>query len=332
MTIKKTLLALTGLLMAAFVSLGYAGVYKCKSPQGQIVFQDHPCPTLRDSRLDETSAKEVVRENQKHFLWKASSNGNTIHLFGSVHFGSNEMYPLPDIVNQAFDQSDALVVELNTNQVNKQEMALIMSQSGTYPEGDTIQNHISPETWEKLSNMAKSQNLDLQQIQQQKPWMISLSLAILAVQKSGFSPEFGIDQYFITGAEGRKPILELETLQQQLNLFNAFSAIEENRFLKETLDQLEQATSFFRSMLEAWQTGDTMRLQELTQSEIDSDPAAKMLYDAIFVKRNHAMADKIVKLSQSGENYFVVVGAGHLVGAEGIVELLRAKGFEIRQL
>lgn len=332
MRFKKTLLVLAGLFTAAFLSLGYAGVYKCKTPQGQTVFQDRPCPNATNTAPAESANKEAVRQSNQHFLWKASSKVNTIHLFGSIHFGSTEMYPLPDVVTRAYDSSDALIVEVNTRQANPDAMAVTLLQSGSYPEGETAQSHLSPETWEQLTRTAKKQRLDLTKLQNQKPWLIALSLATLAIQKSGFSPEFGVDQYFITGAEGRKPILELESAQQQMNLLSTFSMIEQNRLLKETLDQLDQATVYFRSLLEAWQTGDASRLKDLVQSEIDTDPDAKKLYDALFTKRNHAMTDKIIKLSESGGSYFVVVGAGHLVGQEGIVELLRGKGYEVTQL
>ncbi len=332
MRLKKTLLVLSSLVTAAFLSLGYAGVYKCKAPEGRTVFQDRPCPDSVNTTLQQNPAREPARQSDKHFLWKASSKVNTIHLFGSIHFGSTEMYPLPDVVTKAYDSSDALIVEVNTRQTDQKAMAQTLMQFGSYPQGETVQKHLSPETWEKLTQAAKKQQLDLLKLQSQKPWLISLSLATLAIQKSGFSPEFGIDQYFITGAEGKKPILELENTQQQMNLLSTFSMIEQNRLLVETLDQLEEATTYFRSLLDAWQTGDAPRLKDLVQSETDTDPNAKLLYDALFTKRNRMMTDKIIKLSESGENYFVVVGAGHLVGDEGIVELLRGKGYEVTQL
>ncbi|MGR9107568.1 MAG: TraB/GumN family protein [Gammaproteobacteria bacterium] len=332
MKMKKTLSILACLFMATFLSLGYAGVYKCKNPEGRTVFQDRPCSDALHSVLQTETSQQVSRHSDRHFLWKASSPMNTIHLLGSIHFGSTEMYPLPEVVTKAYEGADALIVEVNTNETDDDRMTLFLTQSGSYPEGETVENHLDPETWKKLTRAAKAQQLDLQKLQNQQPWLISLGLTTLAIQRSGFSPEFGIDQYFITGAEGKKPILELESAQEQMNLLSTFSLVEQDELLKETLEQLDQATVYFRSLLEAWQSGDTGRIKELTQNDIDTDPEAKKLYDALFVKRNHSMTEKIVKLSESGQNYFVVVGAGHLVGEEGIVELLRGRGYEVTQL
>ncbi len=332
MKLRTILLVLTSLLSVSFPWPGFAGVHQCTDANGQIVFQDRPCVRPVDLSLHDGATHPAVNQNNRHFLWKATSKVNTIHLFGSIHFGSTEMYPLPEAASQAYESSDALIVEVNLNEADPRATALTLMQSGSYPEGETVQADLSPEIWEKLTKVAKKQRLDLLKLQSQKPWLISLTLNTLAIQKSGFSPEFGIDRYFINGAEGKKPILELETAQQQMVLLSTFPTVEQNRLLKETLDQLDQATSYFRSMLEAWQTGDTARLRDLTQSEIASDPDARKLYDVFFARRNHAMTDKIVEFSRSGENYFIVVGAGHLVGEQGIIELLRGRGYELTQL
>lgn len=332
MKLKKTLFILTSLFAAAFLSTGHAEVYQCETPGGQTLFQDRPCPTGAATVHTETAPDPAVRQNNKHFLWKASSRVNTIHLFGSIHFGSTKMYPLPNVVTQAYDNSDVLVVEVNTQRVDAKAVAVTLLQYGSYPDGESVQRHLPPETWEKLTQAAKHQQLDLTTLQNQKPWLISLSLATLAVQKSGFSPEFGVDKYFITGAERNKPILELESAEQQMTLLSTFSMMEQNRLLVETLDQLEDATTYFRSLLEAWQIGDAQGVKNLIQQGIDTDPDAKTLYEALFTRRNHAMTDKLLKYSEPGKNLFVVVGAGHLVGAEGIVELLRGKGYDVTQL
>ncbi len=332
MRLKKTLLILISLSIGISLSVGCAGIFKCTTPQGQRVFQDRSCRDVINPALRENVIKEPISRIDKHFLWKASSKVNTVYLFGSIHFGSTEMYPLPDVVTQAYNSSDALIVEVNTNLIDPRTMTLTLAQSGSYPKGETVKDHLSPETWEKLTRMAKKQQMDLKTLQSLKPWMISLGLNVLAIKKSGFSPEFGIDQYFITRAERRKPILELESGQQQMELLSTSSTIEQDKMLKKTLDQLENTASFFRSVLEAWQTGDTRHLKDLILRDIDTDPDTKSLYEALFTIRNHAMTDKIVKLSESGKNYFVVVGAGHLVGEEGIVELLRDRGYEVTQL
>lgn len=327
-TLPLLLIALLGMLL---VTPGYARIYRCENAQGQSVFQDRPC-LWQNQINDQAQPGQQSDPNQRHFLWKATSARNTIHLFGSIHFGSSEMYPLPEVVTRAYDGSDALVVEVNTNEVDPKVLQQFMIERGSYPKGDTLEKHLSPETWNKLLLAAHEQHLDIAKLQDKQPWLIVFSLATLAITKSGFSPNFGIDQYFLKGAQGRKPIIELESAEQQMLLMTTFSRVEQERLLKETLDQLEQASSYFRSMLKAWNSGDVSTVQELIQSEIGSEPSAKELYDEMFTKRNHAMTDKLIEMSKSGQNYFVVVGAGHMVGEEGIVELLRGQGYQVTQL
>ncbi len=308
-----------------------AGVHKCQNANGQTIFQDRPCqnPGNTEPARAEKSSASV---SDKHFLWKAQSNTSTIHLLGSLHFGSTEMFPLPTVITDAYDSSDTLIVEVNADQQKLKEASDILIKTGTYIDGSNLQDHISAKTWEQVSNTAELQKLDINRLKVQKPWLICFTLAALSIERSGFSPKLGIDRYFITGATDKKPILELETVSEQMELLSHFSSLEQDKLLEETLKQLEQGPTYFRSMLVAWQTGDTNKMEELTRKNIDTDEDGKRIYKVIFTDRNHSMVEKILKYAEPGKSLFVVVGAGHMVGSEGIVELLRTQGYEITQL
>lgn len=310
-----------------------AGVYKCTSADGQTTFQDRPCASPTNPEPAENTADSPAEaDSGKHFLWKASSNTATVHLLGSIHFGSTEIYPLPGVITDAYDRSDTLVVEVNADEQTLQESMATMVRSGTYPDGTTLQDHVTPELWEKVAKTAVSQKLDLNALQTRQPWLITLMLATLAVERSGFSPKLGIDRYFITGATGSKPIVELESVGEQMQLLSAFSELEQSKLLEETLDQLDQGPAYFRSMLAAWQNGNAAELETLIRQDMDANPETRKIFDRLFTRRNHTMAEKIIKMSAPGKSLFVVVGAGHMVGDEGIVELLRANGYTVIQL
>ena len=322
------------LLLCLFVvSNSYAGVYKCKSASGQTTFQDRPC--LRrpgQTTSDSNPVKSGVNSTGKHFLWKATLGETTIHLLGSVHVGSSDMYPLAPVITAAYEASRTLVVEVNADEKRLAAAAKKMLQLASYNDGTTLQDHISEKTWDKLSRTAARKNLNLEALKTQKPWAITLALAGLMIRDSGFSPKLGIDRYFITGARNKKPILELESVDEQMALLSQFSNLEQDKLLWQTLKDLDQGPQHFRDMLAAWQTGETQKLYELTTQDINADPAHKAIYDSLFTRRNHSMTEKIDQLVRTGDRYFIVVGSGHMVGPEGIIQLLKNKGYEVTQL
>ncbi len=318
-------------LLATFNS--YAGVFKCKNASGQTTFQDRACLKKPDLLASESSpVKRANTSTGKHFLWKATSNEATIHLLGSVHVGSSDMYPLATVITNAYETADTLVVEVNADDEQIGNAAKKLLSLGRYDDGTTLQDHVSAETWEKLSKVAARKKLDLESLKTQKPWVITIALANLMIRDSGFSPKLGIDRYFITGAKDRKPILELESADEQIALLSQFSTLEQDKFLLQSLNELDQGPQYFRDILAAWQNGDAQKLHEMTTRDIDSEPAFKAIYDALFTKRNHSMAAKIDGLVQTGGSYFVIVGSGHMVGPEGIVQLLKNKGYQLTQL
>ncbi len=319
--------------ISLFTVTGHAGVYKCKNAEGKTTFQDRPCLKKPDG-LGKSSNKNdrAANDTGKHFLWKALSGETTVYLLGSVHVGSSDMYPLAPVITNAFDSTDTLVVEVDTNDVQMVDAATKMFESSQYNDGTTLQEHISPETWELLAKTLKRRNLDIEGLKAQKPWVITLMLTGLAIQESGFSAKLGVDHYFLTGTRGKKDIVELETADFQLNLLKNFSEVDQEKMLAQTLKDFDKGPQIFRNMLSAWQAGDTDKLHKLATQGADSDPLYKNIYDELFTKRNHSMTEKIDQLAQPGGQYFVIVGSGHMTGPEGIVELLKNKGYEVTQL
>ena len=321
------------LLLSVFAMVGHAGVYKCKNAAGNTTFQDRPClKKPGDIENDANKNGLAANDSGKHFFWKAVSGDNTVYLLGSVHVGSSEMYPLAPVITQAFETTDFLVVEVDISDNQQMDIATKMLQTSQYTDGSTLQDHISVDTWNLLAKTLKRRNMDIEAVKVQKPWAITLMLMGLTIQESGFSPKLGVDHYFITGARGKKNIVELESADSQMNLLRSFPESDQEKFLTQTLNSFDQGPQIFRNMLSAWQTGDTKKLHQLTTQGIDSDPSYKRIYDELFTKRNHSMMQKIDQLVQTGGRYFVIVGSGHMTGPDGIVALLKTKGYEVTQL
>jgi len=168
-----------------------------------------------------------------------------------------------------------------------------------------------------------------------RPWLVSIMLAAGELQRLGLDPQLGIDLHFLKRAkEAGKGVLELESLEFQLELLSGFSPELQEQFLSYQIEQNDDIATVIDEMLAAWNVGDTKAIHALIHDYEKDDPSLKPAMKAFFDDRNVGMASKIVDYLKDPENtYFVVIGAGHLVGKQGVVELLRKAGdYKIEQM
>jgi uncharacterized protein YbaP (TraB family) len=157
-------------------------------------------------------------------------------------------------------------------------------------------------------------------------------ISSLRFLKAGFNPNLGIDLHFLQKASGKKDILELESLEFQFRLFSELPSELERFYLRDTLATgMEGFEEELRQLLEAWKTGDTVLLEEILSSEEEKDAAYYELNEGIINRRNLEMTAKIEEYIRKG-TAFIVAGAAHFTGENGIVELLRKRGYTVRQL
>jgi hypothetical protein len=154
-----------------------------------------------------------------------------------------------------------------------------------------------------------------------KPWFVAMNMTLVELQKLGIDPQYGVDVHFLAEAKGKR-IIELEGAEAQIELLDGFTDKEQEEFLKYTLNENESIGKSINDMIAAWNAGDAGRIEEyLTESTKDS-PEMQTLYRKLFDDRNGKMADRIEAMLKTGNTYFVVVGAGHLVGKTGLIQLL----------
>ena len=268
---------------------------------------------------------------QTSFLWKVQSSTATVYLLGSIHFLKAEAYPLNPAIENAYDLSDILVVEANVNDLGKLNLTTFMDKA-FYQGEDLLQNHVSRETYRLIKKESAGLGLPMEMMEKQKPWFLALSLQAMALIKSGYDPTYGVDAYFLSKAEGRKRILELESLDEQINLLAGFSDREQELFLTYTLENLSAAGTQADAMAQAWSSGDGPAMESILNKSAAEDATLTPVYEKLINHRNAKMASRIEGYLSSRETYFVIVGAAHLVGREGMVERLRGKGYHVGQL
>ena len=286
---------------------------------------------LTSTAFADYSGIDSFNQEGKVFLWEAKSAKNTVYILGSIHLARASLYPLDKKIEDAFARSDALAVEVNIEAYDPVVLQQMFMERGVYSDGSTIGDHLSEETFKLVVDKMRSLGLGLTQTVLFKPWFLAVTLATLELVKLGFNPEYGVDKHFLIKAKNKK-ILELESVEYQLNLFDGFTDKQQDLFLFSTLLDLNIIEKEMDDLIEAWENGDVVKTEEILMQGLEQYPEILPIVDKIFYQRNIKMAAKIENYLDTNDTYFVVVGAGHLVGEKGIIQLLKKKGYLLHQL
>ena len=263
------------------------------------------------------------------FAWKATRGASSVYLVGSVHMLTNDFYPLAPALDAAFKDSDLLVEEADLAEMLSPNTQFAMLSKGMLPAGQTIDKVVSPATM-TLINQHLAGSLPLEALKQFKPWFLAMTLEAMEWQQAGFDAQLGLDKHFFDRAQvDGKTIQGLETTEFQISLFDGMTKDQQERFLAETLKSVDKEKASVARLTGAWKAGDAATIERLVMADVKSDP---VVYDRLLVARNKTWLPKIEALFSRPRPAFVVVGAAHLVGPDGLVSMLKAKGYQVNQL
>lgn len=267
---------------------------------------------------------------QKTFLWQVKSPTNTVYFLGSIHLLKKSDYPLAKPINNAYEDAEKLVFEVDLGELKSSQTQSLVLEKATAQDGKILQDRLTPETYQLAKNKASEIGLPIEAFSGFKPWFFSLTLITLKLQRLDFNPENGVDQYFFKKAtQDGKETLALETIEDQFNLFDSFSQGNQEQYIRQTIDELDTLETSFQEMVQAWKSGDDKTLETLLLKSFQDYPE---LEDQIFGARNRKWMATIEPLLQKEDDYLVVVGAGHLVGKDSVLQLLQAKGHTPQRL
>ena len=266
------------------------------------------------------------------FLWKARSSTNTVYLLGSIHVANESFYPMPPEVEKAFGEAKVLAVEVDLTKVDASAMQEALLAKGTYEGEDSLGNHVPPQTLKKVRAYFAGKGMRAAAMEKFRPWALSVTITMLEMKALGYQTELGIDKHFMERAGGKK-VVELESADEQIKLLSGFPEKLEAEFLASTLDSTDKAKTLMAELVGAWKSGDVAALEKLLiTGPLAERPELKDIYAKLFDERNEKMARKIGTFLKAKEPHFVVVGAGHLIGQKGIVQLLEKQGFSVEQV
>lgn len=267
------------------------------------------------------ACSNLYAANDKAFFWQLRSATATVYLMGSIHLATEDFYPLREVIYDAFDTSDSLVVEINIEKVKQETIQQWLEKNGMYHGEESVKDHLSPEVYRQLEQYLQAHELPTATITRQKPGLLATTLTTIQLMKLKLSPELGIDIHFIKRAGAKQNILELETIEQQLGIL--INIADGDLVIEQTLSQLQNIDQVMKEMIVAWKRGDDNTLAKLlSEDDLNTHPEFAIIYDKLFTQRNIAMAAKIRHYLSTDKTYFVVVGAGHLVGDGNILSLL----------
>jgi uncharacterized protein YbaP (TraB family) len=264
-------------------------------------------------------------------VWELRGKHNTVYLAGSIHMLKAGESQLPAGFDQAYKESEAVVMEVDLDDLDPMEAQGWMMTNARFPEGKTLLDALGKERYDLVAAEAGKLGVPIEGLAQFEPWMIALTLVQLEYMKLGFNPEQGVEKQLERRAVAdKKEITGLETLPEQLGLLDGMSAEDQAKFLELTVNELENVERETDLLLAAWRGGNLSKLDQLLTEEYDAFPG---LFKTLVADRNKRWMPALQKLlTEEKKDYLVVVGALHLVGKEGLLDMMQAQGIKARQL
>ena len=277
------------------------------------------------------TAGTVASTNQvtKHCLWEVKGKSNTVYLLGSMHMMKENMYPLAPEIEAAYKRSSLVVFETDMKVLESPAFAMKLMEKATYPEGASLKASLSPAMYSLLVSNLQSSLVSVEMLNRFKPWMAAMTIMVVELQKQGFDVQSGLDKHFFSRAtEDKKDFDQFETPDFQMGLFTELTDKESEEFLGQTLRDLNVWKKQFDQLAQAWSTGDTKTLDKLILDSVREFP---LMHKKLLLDRNQAWISKLEKFLQGDKDVLVVVGAGHMIGKNSVVDLLAAKGYKVEQ-
>jgi hypothetical protein len=285
-------------------------------------------PSLAQTTAAPVASAPAAAAQGKSFIWTIERDGRVGWLVGSLHLLTPDFYPLPDAMESAFSRADTLVEEVDTSEASDPALAALVLAKGLYPAGTTLSTQVSEETLARLRSWLMSAGLTVAPFEQMKPWMIALTLQTLALQRLGFDPALGLDRYFRDASiETGKGFIALETAAEQIDFLDALSPRTQDLMLRESIESSDTDMSEITTIANAWRDGDVETVEQYALGTLADAPE---VYRSLLVDRNHRWMPAIESCVRT-RRCFIVVGAAHLVGPDGLVTLLRDQGYTVSQ-
>ena len=263
-------------------------------------------------------------------MWMVEGAANRVYLLGSVHLLRAQDHPLPQVIDEVYDEAETLYMELDMDDLDPVLMQSTINRLGMLDEGTSLRDLMGEELYAEAMAVAMDLEMPLEMLERTEPWLAAITVEQLALARIGFNPAYGVEMHLLKKAtKDGKTILGFESVEQQLAYLDGLSLDAQRELLMQTLTESAAIREIMDDLILAWRSGDIDFLERTLLEDVSGYPE---LYDTIVASRNRLWVDTIDELLEHGEDYLVVVGALHLVGEDGVPQLLEQRGVKITQM
>ena len=282
----------------------------------------------------QTPQKNATGNQLQGALFKVTQGEHSLYLFGTIHVGAPDFYPLAPAVIQALERAPAIAMELDPGNMAAMQAAVV--RHALYPAGQSLSTELSPRLQQQLQRTLKKYRIDPKTVERFRPWMLASLLTVQQFDRQGYRTELAVDGQLATMvAKNKKPIIELEGADIQMALFSALSKEQESLLLQESMKEANNPASAAKmvDLVNFWRKGDLKGLQKmLDDMAVNGNYLDRFTKEVLLDQRNPVMSDKIAQLLQQQDQVFVAVGILHLVGATGLPTLLSERGYQVERI
>jgi len=263
-------------------------------------------------------------------MWQIDGASNRVYLLGSIHLLREKDYPIPSVILDAYDIADSLIMELDMDDLDPVATQALVNELGMIKGGGTLSDLMGADLYAEAEQIAVDISIPLAMLSSTEPWLAAINVEQLVLMRIGFDPNFGVESFLMrkAGAD-QKEILGLESIEDQLGLLDNMSLEAQRTMLMQTLADSADMDNVMDELVTAWRYGDITFLEENMLAEMQDFPE---LYEALVVTRNRNWTQQITALLTDDRNYLVIVGTLHLIGEDGVPNMLREMGIEPMQM
>ncbi|MFA7405827.1 MAG: TraB/GumN family protein [Pelobacteraceae bacterium] len=263
-------------------------------------------------------------------VWKAQKGNSIMYLGGTCHLLRETDFPLPAEFDKAYKASDIVVFETDIGKLQDPLVQRMLMTKAMYDDGSTIDKHLSARTYGQLSAYCEANGIPLAALRQFKPSMLMVTLTVMELVKLGAGQQ-GVDQFFFGRAHQDGKVVEgLESVDEQLNYVISMADGNEDEFVSYSIKDMKNVKQNYEALVKAWRMGDAGKLDEIMVEEMKTK--LPKLYGKLITDRNRNWLPLIEAYQKTPRTEFILVGAAHLVGPDGIIETLKKKGFKVDKL
>lgn len=275
-------------------------------------------------------AKPAQPNAPQTFFWEVEGPaGARFFLLGSVHLGDARGLTLDAQIERDWNASQELVVQVDATALSEIDTIGATHRHGLLPEPTTLKQVVRADTYQHLSTYMKQRGYDMDRVDQMRPWLVAHLVTGLEFDALGLDSQNGVESVLRRRAHGTKTVGSLGSLEEEMALFGRMPDALQETWLIESLREAPKFPAVSRAILAAWERGDDTEMERLLFGNASADPQVASFYASIFQGRNAALADRLAALSADGKPRFVVIHTGHLIGSQGVPELLAQRGYRV---